>query len=370
MKINSYQVGMDSERTYRSSQTRKFSLGIAKQRFISILDESTDSNTGVSYRMPNGEKRNDDNTTKEYGSSLRDAYENMSTPLSKRIREVQSNDLHKDLDQVRQRFVLYLWQIFFGKDKSRELSSEMGLDETNNNQFNNSEVGMTSLSTITIDGVREISYSESEELSFTSFGNIKTEDGREIEFNLNTQMSRSFSAYYREEGIPVARAMCDPLVLNFSGELPDLSDTTFFFDLDADGEQEEISTLTSGNGFLALDRNEDGIINDGSELFGTSSGDGFKDLSKYDSDGNGWIDENDSIYNLLKIWIKDSDGNDKLYSLKEKNVGAIYLGNADTDYTLRSDSSGTINGAIKKSGIFLYEDGSGVGTVSHLDIAN
>ncbi len=37
-------------------------------------------------------------------------------------------------------------------------------------------------------------------------------------------------------------------------------------------------------------------INDGSELFGTSSGDGFKDLATYDEDENGWIDENDSIF--------------------------------------------------------------------------
>ena len=37
------------------------------------------------------------------------------------------------------------------------------------------------------------------------------------------------------------------------------------------------------------------------KLFGTSSGDGFKDLAEYDEDGNGWIDENDSIFNRLKV---------------------------------------------------------------------
>ena len=57
-------------------------------------------------------------------------------------------------------------------------------------------------------------------------------------------------------------------------------------------------------------------------------------------------------------------------SLKEKNVGAIYLGSVDTGFNLRSNTTGHLNGAIRRSGIFLYEDGTGVGAMSHLDIAN
>ena len=85
--------------------------------------------------------------------------------------------------------------------------------------------------------------------------------------------------------------------------------------------------------FLLLDRNEDGKINDGSELFGTKSGDGFRDLSEYDEDRNGWIDENDSVFSKLKVWTKDSEGNDKLLNLKQADVGAIYLGNIDTEFS-------------------------------------
>ena len=68
------------------------------------------------------------------------------------------------------------------------------------------------------------------------------------------------------------------------------------------------------------------MINDGNELFGTKSGDGFKDLAKYDKDRNGWIDEADDIFDDLRIWTKDEQGNDKLLTLKEAGVGAIYLG--------------------------------------------
>ena len=63
----------------------------------------------------------------------------------------------------------------------------------------------------------------------------------------------------------------------------------------------KISFVGSGSGLLALDKNGDGIINNGTELFGPNTQDGFSELSKYDSDGNGWIDENDSVYDNLRI---------------------------------------------------------------------
>ena len=53
----------------------------------------------------------------------------------------------------------------------------------------------------------------------------------------------------------------------------DVRDQTFKFDLDADGREDEISMLGKGSGFLALDKNGNGKIDDGSELFGTKSGD-------------------------------------------------------------------------------------------------
>ena len=74
-----------------------------------------------------------------------------------------------------------------------------------------------------------------------------------------------------------------------------------------------------------MDRNGDGKINDGSELFGTKSGDGFKDLASYDADGNGWIDENDAIFSQLKIWTKDEDGKDKLICTEKTRMLVQYI---------------------------------------------
>ena len=137
--------------------------------------------------------------------------------------------------------------------------------------------------------------------------------------------------------------------------------------VNADGTVENIHKLNAGSGYLALDQNKDGIINDGSELFGTKSGDGFADLAKYDEDHNGWIDENDSIFEQLKIWVQDGDGNGSLYSLKEQNVGAICLNNAPT-YINQYDKNGAVSAVIRSTGMFLFENGR-AGTMQHLDMA-
>jgi hypothetical protein len=180
-------------------------------------------------------------------------------------------------------------------------------------------------------------------------------------------MSRAFEQYYSEDLQVAQFTLCDPLVINMDTDAAELSDQTFYFDIDADGELDEVSELGSGSGYLALDKNGDGVINDGSELFGTASGNGFKDLAEYDDDGNGWIDENDAVWSKLQIWTKDEDGNDRLYRLADKGVGAICLQNAATDYTLKGDE-GQTKGAIRNTGIFLYENGN-IGTVQHVDVA-
>ena len=71
------------------------------------------------------------------------------------------------------------------------------------------------------------------------------------------------------------------------------------------------------------DFNNDGIINDGKELFGPNSGNGFSDLANYDLDKNGWIDENDTIYDKLRIWTKDTEGNDYLLALAKESIWSI-----------------------------------------------
>ena len=145
-------------------------------------------------------------------------------------------------------------------------------------------------------------YEEHERLDFSTTGKITTEDSL-LDINLNFSMTRSFAVENRID----LYTTFDPLVINLEGRIPELNTDTFSFDLDNDGEQDQISTLSSGSGFLALDKNKDGAINQASELFGTLTGNGFGELSAYDEDKNYWIDENDSIYDSLQVWLKNED---------------------------------------------------------------
>ena len=209
--------------------------------------------------------------------------------------------------------------------------------------------------------------SESESVAFASSGMVKTQDGRSIDFNIEVSMSRAFTSQINTLTTQ-NYIKTDPLVINLDTDIGSVTDQKFLFDLDSDGDEEEISFAGKGSGFLALDRNGDGRIGDGSELFGTKSGDGFKDLAAFDEDGNGWIDENDSIYSKLKVWTKDEDGNDYLINLKDADVGAIYLDNADTQFSLK-DGINRLNGEIKKTGIYLHESTGAAGTLNHVDLA-
>ena len=208
--------------------------------------------------------------------------------------------------------------------------------------------------------------SESESTTFATKGIVQTADGRSIDFNMEVSMSRAFM---QETNLLEVKdyIKTDPLMINLDTNIGSVSDQKFFFDLDSDGKEEQISFAGKGSGFLALDKNGDGKINDGSELFGTSSGDGFKDLAEYDEDGNGWIDEKDSIFNRLKVWTKDENGNDFLIDLKKADVGAIYLRNVDTQFSLKDDEN-KLNAEIKKTGIYLRESTGAVGTLNHVDL--
>lgn len=354
MKINSYSIGMESERTYSSYETRK--LNISAVRINSnALKSATDEG----------------DTFKNLSWNLKE--EDEAAAIRQRRTAPITHVDDREVTRVRNSFIQHLWQMFFGREKADELKEYMGWDETGYESMSSQDSGIYNLTPrpvnmLVISGSFETYFEENQSMSFHTGGYVQCEDGRTIDFGLDVEMTASFTQYYKEEGIS-AQAMCDPLVLNFEGNVAGLSDMKFKFDLDADGTEDEISTLAGGNGFLALDLNNDGRINDGSELFGTKSGNGFADLSQYDEDGNGFIDENDSVFDRLKIWIKDENGEDVLYNLKEKNVGAIYLGNVNTDFVMRG-MEGNVNGALRRSGAFLYEDGSEAGVISHLDIAN
>ncbi len=209
-------------------------------------------------------------------------------------------------------------------------------------------------------------HSERENTSFQAAGVVRTSDGKEIQFSLDVSMARSFSSS-ASISLRAGDALLDPLVINFNGPASLLSDQKFSFDLNADGKAEAMPFVQGGSGILVFDRNSDGLVNDGSELFGPATGNGFAELAGCDSDGNGWIDEKDEAYRRLSVWTKAPDGANILTGLKASGVGAIFTGYADTSFALR-DAANNALGEIRRTGLYLTE-GRQAGSIQQLDVA-
>lgn len=206
---------------------------------------------------------------------------------------------------------------------------------------------------------------EEECTTFNACGVVQTADGRSIDLNLNLTMSRSFSSETQVSMMQEVRFK-DPLLVSYDGNAAELASTKMAFDIDVDGTPEWLSHLTDNQGWLAWDKNADGVINDGSELFGAQSGDGFWELAQHDDDGNGFIDEGDSIYQSLRLWEKTAE-QDRLVSLTERDIGAIYLTATDTPFMLKESSNETL-GRVQKSGFYLTESGA-AGLIQQVDMA-
>lgn len=375
MRIESSAIGMDSARSYKASR-------LSYNRFVLRDYVQGGTNTGTSVAgqqlgMGNMKEENTQNQNKgeENGTENRMLTRTGITDLQERVESMRMGRVQlrssagNSANTMRNYTMRYIFMLLFGETRTR---SFMGEDENlaateDGTQSGNATLQLQPFNMKVLSFSAEEYYTEQENTLFSSVGTVRTADGREINFNVDLSMSRSFTqAYQQELNLAALQQTCDPLVINFDTDTASLSDQKFKFDVDADGQEDNISMLGAGSGYLALDKNGDGIINDGSELFGPQSGNGFQDLAAYDEDGNGWIDENDSIWSKLKIWCKNPDGSDSLYTLGDKGVGAICLQNTATDFSLKGNNNQD-NGYIRSTGIFLYENGN-VGTVQHLDL--
>lgn len=393
---------MDSARSYHTSKTsvRRFEITDYQAGLTDVSTKGQKTPEGEDTAQNTGEQENTaENSTENTAMTAKD-WQSRFLVSSARW-NMRSSASEQTLSTIREYTVRYIFDLLFPSRNStlRDWMQENGWSSGNQtgnsgntgNSVNNTQTNSSSTQgtatpasdvfNLVTSRVKILNYVsetwniEQEDTSFSTVGTVRTKDGREINFNVNVNMSRRCEEYYKEQLNVAEFTLHDPLVINLDTDATELSDQTFYFDLDSDGEEEEISML-KGSGYLALDKNGDGVINDGSELFGTGNGDGFADLARYDEDGNGWIDENDSIWSKLKIWCKDEKGNDVLYKLSDKGVGAICLQNVSTDFTLQGDRTArdgetevnATNGAIRKTGIFLYENGN-VGTVQHVDMA-
>jgi hypothetical protein len=207
---------------------------------------------------------------------------------------------------------------------------------------------------------------QSERLSFQSSAEVSTADGRKLSLTLSLNYSREIETS-SALSVRAGQAMKDPLVLTYPGTALELSRSGLEFDLDVDGVKDVLPGLSSHSAYLALDRDTDGLINDGRELFGALSGDGFADLREFDVDGNGWIDERDPVFSRLRLLHVGVDGEPQIITLEQGNVGALYLGNVQTPFRLTEPGTQNTTGQLRSSGLFVTESGE-AGSLQQLDV--
>ena len=356
MRIDNSFVGMESARNAVSFTT--FSAGT--YAISNVLQGSEEKGNKNSFQKLLSGWADSTSDLGSLGEGLR--YTNKGTYAVDEADRM--DDPRRKLQKIREQCVMYLLDLLLGIHSRNSETYAGAADDANaKNQDESSDLSQKQGVLIS----RNFSYlhSEYETTSFNTTGTVHTKDGRDISFGISVEMSRSFTQYYEQKSS--LGVFCDPLVINLDDNITSLSDQKFYFDLDSDGEMDNISMLNSGSGFLALDKNGDGKINDGSELFGAKSGDGFRDLAAYDEDGDGWIDEDDSIFDKLRIWVKDASGKDTLYTLKDAGVGAICLQSQETSFSLNSLTNNDQYGRIARTGMFLFENGH-AGTVQHVDL--
>lgn len=354
MIVKDSSIGMESARTYTSVSVRNYRSSGSILAFPQMLGDAYDTKPKQEVSKP--EESEKDPSTKADAQNAKGDFDSIFS----RMRAFAASDAYESklqqdaMNRIRVECIQFLLYMLFGaKGHQDDISVTEG-------------GGGTPMVT-QVNETRQYYRSESEETCFSTSGKVITGDGREIDFNLELSMSRSFTEYY-EQNVTSLRTFTDPLVINIDSPITDVSDVKISFDLDCDGKEDSISALGSGSGYLALDENGDGIIGDGSELFGTRSGDGFADLAQHDLDKNGWIDEADEIFDRLVIAYIKEDGTQELVKLKDAGIGAIYTGSASTQFSINDLATNEERARIRQTGIFLYESGM-MGTIQHLDLA-
>ncbi len=143
-----------------------------------------------------------------------------------------------------------------------------------------------------------------------------------------TQTSRRLTI--SRENTPVEQPnKSDPIIFDLNGNGIETSGVQQGqnFDINADGKMDQTSFVTGGDAFLAYDKNGNGVIDNGSELFGDQNGaqNGYEELAQYDDNQDGQINQQDKIYDKLKLLSVNAQGQQQLSSLADQQISSINL---------------------------------------------
>ena len=178
-------------------------------------------------------------------------------------------------------------------------------------------------------------------------------------FAASVQLEFTFEYSAEVQVVTSEIEQADPLTLDLDGDGIELTHHSqgARFDLRGTGQQVTTAFVTGGDAFLAMDRNGNGAIDSGRELFGDQRGaaNGFEELRKLDANGDGAINAADPSFNQLLLWRDDGDGQTEageLLGLADAGIEALCLRYADVD---QEAAGGNRLGQIAS---FLRTDGS------------
>jgi hypothetical protein len=156
----------------------------------------------------------------------------------------------------------------------------------------------------------------------------------------------------------------DPLVFDLDGDGIETTGTdthVVLFDNNGDGVKTGTGWVKPDDGFLVLDRNGNGVIDSGQELFGTdtikSNGklatDGFDALRDFDTNKDGKIDAQDSVFADLRVWRDlNQDGiseSNELFTLDELGITSINLNAAASNINLGNGNTQSATGSFTRA---------------------
>lgn len=158
----------------------------------------------------------------------------------------------------------------------------------------------------------------------------------------------------------------DPIVIDLDGDGIELTsvENGVYFDIRGTGRPVQTAWIKGGDAFLVWDRNGNGVIDNGLELFGDQWGakNGFEELRKLDSNRDGFIGPEDIHFNQLLLWRDNGDGistREELLTLSQVGIERISVNYQDTD--IRTDTGNIIS---QKS--FYIRKGGSVGRVANV----
>ncbi|WP_416391027.1 S8 family serine peptidase [Alloalcanivorax xenomutans] len=162
-------------------------------------------------------------------------------------------------------------------------------------------------------------------------------------------MAQFLEAQIASEDVPYT----DPLSLDAGGDGIRLGAGQVDFDVDGDGAPERVRWTAPTDPLLVMDRNADGRISSGAELFGVSPDGARPALESLDSNADGVLDEADTHWSDLRVWV---DRNQDAYASPEELTGLDELGIQSIDL---SPVTGNVAGQTDVDGVVAtYADGS------------